>query len=202
MTDGATIVTAGTRLVRLPVDPPRGDAIQKFDALEVPIVDIADRGGVGFGYTIGRRFSDPRPASTRTRSQPHWQRQPEDRPDHGAAADLARVGGITNALTVCHMAAAANLPVAPHVSPELSITVAAAVPNSVFVEYIPQMEPLLKRPLIRHNGYGIPSDAPGHGVEFDPDAVERFTVPLGASLRHTPHGSDAAAPHALSEGNR
>jgi L-alanine-DL-glutamate epimerase-like enolase superfamily enzyme len=100
------------------------------------------------------------------------------------------------------MAAAANLPVAPHVSPELSITVAAAVPNSVFVECIPQMEPLLKRPLIRHNGYGISSDAPGHGVEFDPDAVERFTVPLGASLRHTPHGSDATAPHALSERNR
>src|SRR5207249_4820625 len=74
------------------------------------------------------------------------------------------------------LAAAANLPVAPHVSPELSITVAAAVPNAVFVEYIPQMEPLLKRPLQRRDGYGIPSDAPGHGIEFDPDALQRFTV--------------------------
>ena len=90
--------------------------------------------------------------------------------------DVARVGGITNAMTVCHLAAAANLPVAPHVSPELSITVAAAVPNSVFVEYIPQMEPLLKRTLHRRDGYGIPSDAAGHGIEFDPDALERFTV--------------------------
>src|SRR6185503_8663933 len=54
--------------------------------------------------------------------------------------DVARVGGITNAIAVCHMAAAANLPVAPHVSPELSVAVACAVPNSVFVEYIPQME--------------------------------------------------------------
>src|SRR5438093_7601220 len=56
MSDAATIVTADARLVRLPVDPPRGDAIQKFDALEVPIVDIVDhtgRRGVGFGYTIG-----------------------------------------------------------------------------------------------------------------------------------------------------
>src|SRR5205809_5162456 len=90
--------------------------------------------------------------------------------------DVARVGGITNALTVCHMAAAANLPVAPHVSPELSVTVAAAVSNSVFVEYIPQMEPLLKRPLARRAGYGIPFDAAGHGIEFDPEALERFTV--------------------------
>src|SRR5207249_3150117 len=90
--------------------------------------------------------------------------------------DVARVGGITNVLTVCHLAAAANLPVAPHVSPELSITVAAAVPNGIFVEYVPQMEPLLKRPLMRRDGYGIPCDSPGHGIEFDPDALARFTI--------------------------
>jgi L-alanine-DL-glutamate epimerase-like enolase superfamily enzyme len=90
--------------------------------------------------------------------------------------DVARVGGITNALTVCWLAGAAGLSVAPHVSPELSITVAAAVPNSVFVEYIPQMEPLLKRPLTRRGGYGFPFDAPGHGIEFDSAALERFAV--------------------------
>src|SRR5204862_6416390 len=56
MTDGAAIIQADVRLVRVPVDPPRGDAIQKFDALELPIVTITDRvgqTGVGFGYTIG-----------------------------------------------------------------------------------------------------------------------------------------------------
>jgi L-alanine-DL-glutamate epimerase-like enolase superfamily enzyme len=90
--------------------------------------------------------------------------------------DVARVGGITAALAVCHLAAAAHLPVAPHVSPELSLTIAAAVPNAVFVEYIPQMEPILARPIVRHDGYGIPFDAPGHGIVFDPEALERFTV--------------------------
>src|SRR5436309_1352040 len=52
----AAIVSAEARLVRVPVDPPRGDAIQKFDALELPIVEIVDRAGhrgMGFGYTIG-----------------------------------------------------------------------------------------------------------------------------------------------------
>ena len=51
-----TIVDAAVRLVRVPVNPPRGDAIQRFDVLELPIVSIADRAGrcgVGFGYTIG-----------------------------------------------------------------------------------------------------------------------------------------------------
>jgi L-alanine-DL-glutamate epimerase-like enolase superfamily enzyme len=90
--------------------------------------------------------------------------------------DVARVGGISNAIAVCQLAAAANLPVAPHVSPELSVTIAAAVPNSVFIEYVPQMEPILKRPIERRNGYAIPFEVPGHGVEFDPAALERFTV--------------------------
>ena len=89
---------------------------------------------------------------------------------------VLRPAARAHAIAVCHLALAANLPVAPHVSPELSITVAAAVPNSVFVEYIPQMEPLLKRTLQRRDGYGIPFDTPGHGIEFDPDALERFTV--------------------------
>jgi L-alanine-DL-glutamate epimerase-like enolase superfamily enzyme len=90
--------------------------------------------------------------------------------------DVARVGGISAALEVCHLAAAANLPVAPHVSPELSLTIAAAVPNAVFVEYIPQMEPILARPVVRRDGYGIPFEGAGHGIVFDPEALERFTV--------------------------
>src|SRR5207253_5903483 len=56
MNHDGTLVAADARLVRLPVDPPRGDAIQKFDTLELPIVDITDRTGrrgMGFGYTIG-----------------------------------------------------------------------------------------------------------------------------------------------------
>ena len=90
--------------------------------------------------------------------------------------DVARVGGITNAMAVCHLADAAHLPVAPHVSPELSVTVACAVPNSVFVEYIPQMEAVLKRPLSREGGFGLPSEEPGHGIQFDDDALRRLTV--------------------------
>lgn len=47
---------AEVRLVRVPVEPPRGDAIEKFTALELPIVTLRDGGGrtgTGFGYTIG-----------------------------------------------------------------------------------------------------------------------------------------------------
>jgi L-alanine-DL-glutamate epimerase-like enolase superfamily enzyme len=90
--------------------------------------------------------------------------------------DVARVGGITSALEVCQLAAAFGLPVAPHVSPELSVTVAAAVPNSMFIEFIPQMEPILARTVRIEDGYAVPSDAPGHGIEFDAAALDGYDV--------------------------
>jgi len=90
--------------------------------------------------------------------------------------DIARVGGITAAMAVCGMANAANLMVAPHVSPELSLTVAAAIPTSIFIEYIPQMEPVLKRKIKIVDGNAIPPDVPGHGIEFDEEALRRYEV--------------------------
>lgn len=90
--------------------------------------------------------------------------------------DIARLGGITPAMEVCALAHAANVPVAPHVSPELSVVVAAAVPNSVYVEFIPQMEPVLARKLRIESGLAHPSDVPGHGIVFDEQALGRYEL--------------------------
>lgn len=59
MTQAKTIVVpeniarVEARLFRLPVEPPRGDAIQRFETLELPLVQITD------GVTP-RVFSDSR----------------------------------------------------------------------------------------------------------------------------------------------
>src|SRR2546421_1302616 len=90
--------------------------------------------------------------------------------------DVSRVSGITKSLKVCHLAQLASLPVAPHVSPELSVSIAAAVPNSMMIEYVPQMEPMLKKRVRIEDGYAIPSDAPGHGIEVDEKALTKFEV--------------------------
>ena len=79
-------------------------------------------------------------------------------------------------MKVCHLAESANLHVAPHVSPELSVSIAAAVSNSMMIEYVPQMEPVLKRQVRIEDGYAIPRDAPGHGIEFDEKAMTKFEV--------------------------
>jgi L-alanine-DL-glutamate epimerase-like enolase superfamily enzyme len=95
--------------------------------------------------------------------------------------DVVRVGGITPCLEVCHLAAAAGLPVAPHVSPELSVTVAAAVPNSIFVEYVPQMEPVLAEHVRIEDGCALAPATPGHGIRFDPAALARYEARPGVA---------------------
>ena len=77
-------------------------------------------------------------------------------------------------MKVCGMAGAANLKVAPHVSPELSLVVAAATPNSMFIEYIPQMEPVLKRRIKIVDGYAVPPDVSGHGIEFNRESLRQY----------------------------
>jgi L-alanine-DL-glutamate epimerase-like enolase superfamily enzyme len=90
--------------------------------------------------------------------------------------DVVRVGGISQAMAVGHLAAAAGRRVATHVSPELSVSVGAALPGCMFVEYVPQMEPVLSRPSRIEDGAIVPPSGPGHGVEFDGAALRRFEV--------------------------
>src|SRR5262249_49593279 len=61
--------------------------------------------------------------------------------------DVARVGGITPWLKVAHMAEAFNLPVCPHFLMELHVALCCAVPNSRWVEYIPQLDAVTRSQL-------------------------------------------------------
>lgn len=90
--------------------------------------------------------------------------------------DVARIGGITPWLKVAHMAEACNVPVAPHFLMELHTALVCAVPNAQWLEYIPQLDPITtSRPLIE-DGFAHASQAPGLGIEWDWQAIERLTV--------------------------
>ena len=56
--------------------------------------------------------------------------------------DVARIGGITPWLKVAHAAEAFDIPVCPHFLMELHVSLACAVPNGKYVEYIPQLDDL------------------------------------------------------------
>jgi L-alanine-DL-glutamate epimerase-like enolase superfamily enzyme len=90
--------------------------------------------------------------------------------------DVARIGGITPWLKVAHMAEAFNVPVSPHFLMELHVSLSAAVPNGRWVEHIPQLDPLTTERMRIKDGFAVPSDAPGLGIAWDWDAIERMTV--------------------------
>lgn len=90
--------------------------------------------------------------------------------------DAGRVGGITPWLKVAHMAECFNVAVAPHFLMELHVSLCAAVPNARWVEYIPQLDTIAGEGMRIENGRAIPSDAPGLGIAWDFEAIDRLAV--------------------------
>jgi L-alanine-DL-glutamate epimerase-like enolase superfamily enzyme len=90
--------------------------------------------------------------------------------------DAARIGGITPWLKVAHLAESFNVQVAPHFLMELHISLAAAVPNSLYVEYIPQLRAVTTQEVQIENGHAIAPSQPGLGIAWDRDAIERLRV--------------------------
>jgi L-alanine-DL-glutamate epimerase-like enolase superfamily enzyme len=86
--------------------------------------------------------------------------------------DVARVGGITEWMKVAAMAEAFQMSVAPHFLMEIQLHLAAATPNGIFVEYIPQLAPYLEEEFRLEDGCLVVPERPGHGILFAWDKLE------------------------------
>jgi L-alanine-DL-glutamate epimerase-like enolase superfamily enzyme len=93
--------------------------------------------------------------------------------------DVGRIGGITPWLKVAHLAECFNVAVAPHFLMELHVALCAAVPNARWVEYIPQLDAITTERMRVENGRAVPSQAPGLGIAWDLDAIERMSIASG-----------------------
>lgn len=93
--------------------------------------------------------------------------------------DVGRIGGITPWLKVAHMAECFNVTVCPHFLMELHVSLCAAVPGARWVEYIPQLEGITSEGMRIEDGHAVPSDAPGLGIAWDWDAIEKAKVEAG-----------------------
>lgn len=95
-------------------------------------------------------------------------------------ADVAFVGGITEWLKIAHMAQAFGKPVAPHYMMELSLHLLCGVENSFMLENVVGGSftelGLLETPIVVTDGFGAPSDTPGHGIVFDQTALARHRL--------------------------
>jgi L-alanine-DL-glutamate epimerase-like enolase superfamily enzyme len=87
--------------------------------------------------------------------------------------DVARIGGITPWLKTAHLAETFNVLVCPHFLMELHVGLCAAVPSAAWVEYIPQLDDITTSRIRIENGFAIPSDRPGLGIEWDWAAIAR-----------------------------
>src|SRR5437899_1282186 len=90
--------------------------------------------------------------------------------------DCARIGGITPWLKVAHLAETFNVPVCPHFLMELHVSLTAAVPNGAWVEYIPQLDSITTSRMTIENGYAVPSESAGLGIDWDFAAIEQRAV--------------------------
>jgi L-alanine-DL-glutamate epimerase-like enolase superfamily enzyme len=118
---------------------------------------------------------------------PTWRRMIDMRAVDIAQPDILYLGGICRTLRVCRMAEAAAMPVTPHCANLSMVTLFTmhllrAIPNAgKYLEfsiegpdYYPWQEGLfVESPYAIENGQARVTDAPGWGVEIDPEWLAR-----------------------------
>ena len=90
--------------------------------------------------------------------------------------DVARIGGITPWLKTAHLAEAFNVKVAPHFLMELHVSLAAAIPNALYVEHIPQLRSITTRDIEIIDGCAVAPAEPGLGISWNRDAIDNLRV--------------------------
>lgn len=91
--------------------------------------------------------------------------------------DIHRVGGFSEMMKISHLAAAYDLKIAPHLVPELSISVLVSIPNAAVVEFLAGApEGLWEHDPVIVDGHMEPPDRPGHGMAFSAQALKDYAV--------------------------
>jgi L-alanine-DL-glutamate epimerase-like enolase superfamily enzyme len=105
--------------------------------------------------------------------------------------DVARAGGITEIRKITALAGQRNVPVSFHtwgdgVALAASVHLSAALKDCIVMELDytdnPLREELLREPFKVKNGYLIPSEKPGLGIELNQEALQRFAFSGGEDL--------------------
>jgi mandelate racemase len=90
--------------------------------------------------------------------------------------DVMKIGGVTGWQRAAAIAAGAGRMVSSHLFVEVSAHLLCATPTAHWLEYADWFNPILARPLRIEDGYAVPDDRPGSGIEWDEQAVARYAV--------------------------
>lgn len=96
--------------------------------------------------------------------------------------DATVVGGVGEWLKVAHMAAAFDIPVAPHYNWDIHTQLVATIPNGLFIEYfvrgsdVKVFDEILENPICPESGYIRPRTEPGFGLIYRPEKIEEYRI--------------------------
>jgi mandelate racemase len=90
--------------------------------------------------------------------------------------DVMKIGGVTGWLRAASLAHAKNIQVSSHLWPEVSARLLCCTPTAHWLEYVDWWNPILAAPLRIEKGMVIVDDVIGTGIEWNDDAVRRFTA--------------------------
>ncbi len=88
--------------------------------------------------------------------------------------DVVKIGGVTGWLRAIALAEPMGMPISSHLYPELSAHLLAVTPTRHWLEYMDWANAILAQPLIITDGQAVLSDAPGNGLVWNEEAVERY----------------------------
>ena len=96
--------------------------------------------------------------------------------------DATVVGGVGEWLKVAHMAAAFDIPIAPHYNWDIHTQLVASIPNGLFIEYfvrgsdVKVFDEVLENPICPTNGYISPRTEPGFGLRYRQEQIARYRI--------------------------
>jgi mandelate racemase len=90
--------------------------------------------------------------------------------------DAERIGGVTGWMRAAALAQAAGVEMSSHLFPEVSCHLLAATPTCHWLEYVDWANPVLREPVELKDGHVVIPAAPGCGLQWDEQAVQRYRV--------------------------
>jgi len=90
--------------------------------------------------------------------------------------DVMKIGGVTGWLRAAALAQTKGIRLSNHLWPEISAQLLCATPTAHWLEYADWWNPVLLEPLQIENGMAVLSEVSGTGVDWNEEAVAKFSV--------------------------
>lgn len=90
--------------------------------------------------------------------------------------DVQRIGGVTGWLRAAALAHAAGIEMSTHLFSEVSAHLLCVTPSAHWLEYVDWADAVLASRLAIKDGFALPGEEPGNGIEWDEAALKKYLV--------------------------